>query len=111
VKYPNLVTSLAIIGDSFDQWSKIKTHCDQSTEDNSGLGIGILSRTIETNLGVFKVKYLLLFVDQKFIYNIKPTFQFTMKQLIEEGFDNVLTRIGRKTIIRAQRKVKTKIQQ
>ncbi|MFX1284277.1 MAG: hypothetical protein ACFFB5_11510 [Promethearchaeota archaeon] len=110
MKYTNLVTSLAIIGDSFDQWPEIKEYCEQSTQDNSGLGIGILSRTIETNLGNFTVKYLLLFVDKKFAHNIKPTFQFTMKQIIEEGFDNVITRIGKKTIIRAQKKAKTKIQ-
>ncbi len=100
---------MAIIGDSFNQWLKIKELCDQSAHDNSGLAVGILSRTIETDFGVFTVKYLLLFVNNKFAHNIKPTFRFTMNQLMEEGIENVLTRIGRKTIIKAQLKLKEKI--
>ncbi len=104
MKSSKLVTSLAIIGETFDQWQKIKKLCDQSTQDNSGLAVGILSRTIEMDLGSFKVRYLLLFIDQKFAYNIKPTFQYSMKQVMEEGIENILVRTGRKTIIRAQMK-------
>ncbi len=109
LKSTKLVTSLAISGASFDQWPKIEKLCEQSVRDNSGLAVGILSRAIETDLGVFTVKYLVLFADQKFSHNLKPTFQFTMNQLMEEGIENVLTRIGRKTIIKAQTKLKTKI--
>ena len=105
-----LVTSLAIIGDSYDQWQKIKEICEQSTEDNSGLAAGILSRTIETDFGFFNVKYLLMFVDQKFARNIKPTFQYSMDQIMKEGIENILTTIGRKTIIRAQMKFKEDLQ-
>ncbi|UCG03191.1 MAG: hypothetical protein JSW11_04215 [Candidatus Heimdallarchaeota archaeon] len=105
-----LVTSLAIIGETFGQWQKIKELCDQSTQDKSGLAAGILSRTIDMDLGSFTVKYLILFIDQKYGYNIKPTFQYSMKQLMEEGIENVLRRIGRKTIIRAQMKEKKDLQ-
>ena len=100
---------MAIIGESFDQWQQIKELCEQSTDDNSGLAAGILSRRIEMDFGSFIVKYLILFVDQKFSYNIKPTFRYSMKQLMEEGFENILTNIGRKTIIRAQMKNKQDI--
>ncbi|MFX1539116.1 MAG: hypothetical protein ACFFDI_33490 [Promethearchaeota archaeon] len=104
-----LVTSLAIIGENFSQWQQIKELCDQSTEDKSGLAAGILSRTIEMDLGSFSVKYLILFIDQKFAHNIKPTFQYSMKQLKEKGIENILEKIGRKTIIRAQMKINSGI--
>jgi len=104
-----LVTSLAIIGESFDQWQQIKELCEQSTDDSSGLAAGILSRRIEMDFGSFTVKYLILFIDQKFSYNIKPTFRYSMKQLMEEGIENILAKIGRKTIIRAQMKNKQDI--
>ncbi|MFW9905989.1 MAG: hypothetical protein ACFFFH_16825 [Candidatus Thorarchaeota archaeon] len=105
-----LVTSLAIIGESFDQWQTIKDLCQQSTQDNSGLAAGIISRTIEMDIGSFIVKYLILFIDQRFAYNIKPTFQYSMQQLMTEGIENVLKKIGRKTIIRVQMKTKHDIQ-
>lgn len=101
-----VVTSLAIVGENFDQWQKIKELCEQSTQDNSGLAAGILSRTIKMDFGSFTVKYLVLFIDQKFAHNIKPTFQYSMRQLMEEGIENVFTKIGRKTIIKAQMKAK-----
>lgn len=100
-----LVTSLAIIGDSYDQWFKLKEQCEQSTEDESGLAAGILTRTFDTNFGNFTVKYLLLFVDKKLPHNLKPTFRFTMKELMDEGMESILEKIGRKTIINAQRKL------
>ena len=105
-----LVTSLAIIGESFDQWKIIKKLCEKSTQDNSGLAVGILSRTIEMDFGSFTVKYLIMFIDQKIAYNIKPTFQYSMQELMEEGIENLLRRIGKKTIIRAQMKQKLDIQ-
>ncbi|MFX0015670.1 MAG: hypothetical protein ACFFB2_12110 [Promethearchaeota archaeon] len=110
VKHPKFVTSLAIIGDSFDQWKNIKKLCDQSTQ-SYGLGLGILSRTIETDLGYFPVKFLVIFIEKKFTHNIKPTFKFTMNEITNEGIENILTRIGRKTIIKAHINMKTKISQ
>ena len=104
-----LVTSLAIIGESFDQWQQIKELCEQSTDDSSGLAAGILSRRIEMDLGSFTVKYLILFIDQKFAHNIKPTFRYTMDQIMKEGIESILTTIGRKTFIRAQMKNKQDI--
>nr|UCE14925.1 MAG: hypothetical protein JSV04_07025 [Candidatus Heimdallarchaeota archaeon] len=100
-----VVTSLAIIGDSFDQWVKLKEQCDQSTEDKSGLAAGILTRTYDTQFGNFTVKFLLLFVNKKLPHNLKPTFRFTMKELMDEGLESILAKIGHKTIINAQRKL------
>jgi hypothetical protein len=105
-----LVTSLAILGENFDQWHTIKDLCEQSTQDKSGLAVGITSRTLEMDTGSFTVKYLILFIDQRFAHNIKPTFRYSMQQLMEEGIENVLKKIGRKTIIRAQMKMKQDIQ-
>ncbi|MFX1506595.1 MAG: hypothetical protein ACFFDC_10880 [Promethearchaeota archaeon] len=110
MNFPKLVTSLAIIGESFDQWRIIKDLCEQTTQDNSGLAVGIISRTIEMDIGSFTVKYLILFIDKKFAHNIKPTFQYSMQQLMEEGIENVLKKIGKKTIIKVQMKMKKDIQ-
>ncbi len=103
---------MAIIGDLVNQWPGIKELCDQSTTDDSGVGVGILTRKITTDFGQkYNVKFLLLFVDQKLYHNLKPTFRYTMKEITQEGFENVLMKIGRKTIINAQRKLdKVKIQ-
>lgn len=105
-----LVTSLAIFGESLDQWQTIKDLCEQSTQDNSGLAVGITSRTIEMDTGSFTVKYLILFIDQRFAHNIKPTFRYSMQKLMDEGIEKVLQKIGRKTIIRAQMKMRQDIQ-
>lgn len=97
---------MAIIGDLDDQWPEIKELCDQSTTDDSGVGVGILTRRISTDIGQkYDVKYLLLFVDQKLYHNLKPTFRYSMKEIKQVGIENILMRIGRKTIINAQRKM------
>ncbi|MHA2226533.1 MAG: hypothetical protein ACXAC8_15090 [Candidatus Hodarchaeales archaeon] len=100
------VTSIGIIGSFSDEWGKIKEYCEQSSQDSSGIGVGIIKRVIKSDIGEFPVKFLVLFIDQRINYTSKQSFQFTMKDILEEGFEEVLTRIGRKTVIKVLRREK-----
>lgn len=82
VKFSEVATSIAIVNDSFSQWFDIQNICDYSAHDNAGLAVVILSRTNETDFGLFTVKYLILFIIKRFPNNLKPSFQFSIKELM-----------------------------
>lgn len=99
-----MVTSIAILG-SFTEWKSIENQCDQSVQDKSGVAVGIITREITTNFGVYNVKFLLMYINDNLKHKLKPTYQFTHKQVIDEGFDQLLARIGKKVIINIQLKM------
>jgi hypothetical protein len=94
-------TSIAIIGDLSNDWERIKCYCDQSASDNAGIAVGILSRTIGTDFGLFLVKFILLFIDKSLTSQLKPAFRFSMYEIEKEGVEEILLRVGKKVIINA----------
>ncbi len=107
-KIRKIVTSIAIIG-TFDNWKQIEKLCDKSAYDKAGIAVGILTRNIDTDFGSHEVKYLLLYVDTKLDYKLKPTYRFSFQELMAEGLENVLERIGKKVIINIERNLKHKL--
>lgn len=99
MKSSHFITAIAIIGGSLNDWLKLRSFCDQSVQDKSGLAVGIISKIVSSEFGDFPVKFLILFIEKSLQYHLKPVFRFTMAQIKEEGLENVLERVGRKVII------------
>ena len=108
MKSHEIVTSVAIVG-AFKSWKQIEKLCDQSVQDEAGVAVGILTRKIKTDFGDYQVKYLLLYVNEKLSHKLKPTNLFSYNELMEEGFENVLIRLGKRVIINIERNLKRKI--
>ncbi|MFX0087274.1 MAG: hypothetical protein ACFFAU_16610 [Candidatus Hodarchaeota archaeon] len=94
---------------TFDNWKQIEQLCDKSAQDKAGVAVGILTRNIKTDFGNYEVKYLLLYIDEKLNYKLKPTYRFSFQDLMAEGLDNVLERLGKKVIINIERDIKHKL--
>jgi hypothetical protein len=94
---------------SFNNWKQIEKFCDRSAQDKAGVAVGILTRNINLNFGNYEVKFLLLYIDENLNYKLKPTYRFSYQELMVEGFENVLTRVGKKVIINIERNMKSKI--
>ncbi len=101
MKSVNIVTSIAILG-SFAEWKSFENQCDLSAQDKSGVAVGIITREIKTDFGVYNVKFLLMYIDDNLKHKIKPTYKFTYQEVIDEGFEKLLVRIGKKVIINIQ---------
>lgn len=87
-----------------NDWLKLRSLCDQSIHDKSGLAVGIISKNVSSEFGDFSVKFLILFIEECLQYHLKPAFCFTMSQIKEEGLGNILERVGRKAIINIRMK-------
>ncbi|MHA1968917.1 MAG: hypothetical protein ACW964_14075 [Candidatus Hodarchaeales archaeon] len=82
LKSMSIVTSIAILG-SFSEWKAIERKCNHSAQDKSGVGVNLR-------------------------HKLKPTYQFTYQEVVDEGFEQLLARIGKKVIINIQLKMKNK---
>ncbi|MHA2306739.1 MAG: hypothetical protein ACXACU_15260 [Candidatus Hodarchaeales archaeon] len=107
LKSMSIVTSIAILG-SFSEWKAIERKCNHSAQDKSGVGVGIISREIKTDFGNYHIKFLLMYIDDNLRHKLKPTYQFTYQEVVDEGFEQLLARIGKKVIINIQLKMKNK---
>ncbi|MHA1975419.1 MAG: hypothetical protein ACW98F_09630 [Candidatus Hodarchaeales archaeon] len=93
-----IVIRISVIG-QFNEWPYFQKFCEKSLSDSAGISVGIISRSITTDFGDFPVKFVLLFLGENIYHHIKPAHRYTIDEIFNEGLDNILNRLGRKTII------------
>jgi hypothetical protein len=93
-----IVVRLSIIG-PFSQWPDFQKYCDDSISDASGVSVGIVSRLIKTDLGTYPVKFILFFLGDNIYHHIRPINRYKVQEIKKEGFETVLNKLGKKTII------------
>ena len=92
------MASVTILG-SFKEWPSIAAFCDKTIQNDSGLGVGIINRTILTDLGNYRISYVLLYVDKAISHKIRRNNIVSIDQVKQEGLEAILHTIGKKTII------------
>lgn len=92
------MASLTIVG-PYKEWFEIASLCDKSFQDEAGIGVGILNRTISTDLGKYRISYILLYLDKAISHRIRRSNIIHLDQIKKEGLEEVLHKIGKKTII------------
>ena len=40
-----------------------------------------------------------MYIDETLLHRVKPTYKFTYQEILNEGFENILARIGRKVVL------------
>ena len=96
-----IAIKISVIG-QFREWPHFQQYCEKSISDSAGISVGIISKTITTDFGVFPVKFILLFLGENIYHQIKPSHRYTVDEIFKEGLDNILNRLGRKAIINIQ---------
>ena len=92
------VASLTIVG-PFSKWSNITPKCDKTLQDRKGIGVGIIHRTISTDLGKYGIVYIVLFIDETLSQRTPRANVFSINEIEKEGFESILHKIGKKTMI------------
>ena len=88
-----------LVEGKFAEWSRLKEYCDQTITDSTGIALGIITRRITTDFGVYSVKFVLTYFDEGVKCRIKPVNRFSINYVLENGFDVILEKIGKKLVI------------
>ena len=88
-----------LVEGKFAEWSRLKEYCDQTITDSTGIALGIITRRITTDFGVHSVKFVLTYLDEGVKCRIKPVNRFSINYVLENGFDIILEKIGKKLVI------------
>lgn len=98
-----------VVEGKFTEWSRLKEYCDQTITDSTGIALGIITKNISTDFGVYPVKFVLTYFDEGVKHRLKPVNRFTINEVLERGFDSILENIGKKLLINLQLSGKIKI--
>ncbi len=93
-----IVVKFSVMG-QFTQWPYFQKYCEKSISDSTEISVGIITKSITTEFGIYTVKFVLLFLGENISHHLKPAYQYTVDEVFKEGFDNLLTRLGKKTIV------------
>ena len=88
-----------LVEGKFTEWSLLKEYCDQTVTDSTGIALGIITRRITTDFGVYSVKFVLTYFDEGVKHRFKPVNKFTINNVLESGFYSILDKIGKKLLI------------
>ena len=91
-----------VVEGKFTEWSRLKEYCDQTITDSTGIALGIITKNISTDFGVYPVKFVLTYFDEGVKHRLKPVNRFTIREVLERGFDSVLEKTGKKLLINLQ---------
>ena len=92
------VISITIEGD-FDDWVTLRGYCEDHISDSSGIAVGFTTKSISTDFGEFSVKCIIIFLDKKTQYHLKPVNRYSSTEIFEMGLDEVLEKIARKMLV------------
>ena len=92
------VISITIEG-NFDDWPKIRNHCEEYLSDSSGIAVGFTTKSISTDFGKFSVKCIIIFLDKETQHHLKPINRYSSTELSRIGLDVILEKIARKMLI------------
>ncbi len=98
-----------VVEGKFTEWSRLKEYCDQTITDSTGIALGIITKNISTDFGVYPVKFVLTYFDEGVKHRLKPVNRYTINKVLERGFDSILEKIGKKLLINLQLSGKIKI--
>ena len=91
-----------VVEGKFTEWSRLKEYCDQTITDSTGIALGIITKKISTEFGVYPVKFVLTYFDDEIKHRLKPVNRYTINEVLERGFDVILETTGKKLIINLQ---------
>ena len=97
----HIVITFSVVG-QFSEWPYFHKYCAKSFSDLTGISVGIISKSIKTDFGTFPVKFVLLFLGKSIQHYLKPTHRYTEEEILEQGLDTILDKLGRKIIIKIQ---------
>jgi hypothetical protein len=92
------VISITIEG-NFDDWTKLRSHCEDFLSDSSGIAVGLTTKSISTDFGEFSVKCIIFFLDDRTLHHLKPVNRYSSIEIFKIGLDTVLERIAKKMLI------------
>ena len=88
-----------VVEGKFSEWSHLKKYCDQTVTDSTSIALGIITRRISTEFGVYPVNFVLIYFGEGVKHHLKPVNRFSIKDVLESGFDSILEKIGKKLLI------------
>ena len=90
--------SITIEG-NFNDWPKLKNHCEDYLSDSSGIAVEFTTKSVSTDFGKFSVKCIIIFLDDKTQHHLKSVNRYSSTEIFKLGLDVVLEKIARKTLI------------
>lgn len=91
-----------VVEGNFTEWSRLKDYCDQTITDSTGIALGIITKKITTDFGIFSVKFVLTYFDEGIKHRLKPVNRYKITEVLEKGFDTILETTGKKLLINLQ---------
>ena len=88
-----------VVEGKFTEWERLKEYCDQTMTDSAGIALGIITRRITTEIGVYPVKFVLTYFDEGMKHRFKHVNRFKIDFVMKSGFDSILEEIGKKLLI------------
>ncbi len=93
-----VVIRFSVIG-QFSEWPHFQPFCEKSISDSTGISVGIISKSIITDFGTFPVKFIILFLGENIHHHLKLIHRYTVEEVIQEGLDTILNKLGKKVLI------------
>ncbi len=91
-----------VVEGKFTEWSRLKEYCEQTIADSTGIALGIITKNISTDFGVYPVKFVLTYFDKGVKHRLKPVNRYPIREVLERGFDSILEKTGKNLLINLQ---------